>query len=240
MSGFEAPEWGSIFIPDVSLFESFVRGTLVYFAVLVLMRVCPKRQIGSVGLTDVLLLVLVSECVSQALNARANSVVNGAVAVVSLLFWDLVLDWAGFKSRWVRRVLEHEPVPLVRDGRPLPDRMKKEWITPDELAGQLRLHGVDDVAQVTAATLEPGGEVSVIRREVRKPDEPPADFDGALDRFLAAARALRGAIDWHEAQAHDHAAAAKAARKALTEHGIVGKRLLEEEAAHSMERNRHL
>lgn len=241
MSGFEAPEWGSILLPDASLFESFVRGSLVYFAVLLLMRVAPKRQLGSVGLTDVLLLVLISECVSQALNAKSNSVVNGAVAVAALLFWDFVLDWAGYRWKWVNKLFEHCPVPLIRDGRPLTDRLKKERITHDELLGQLRLQGVDEVSRVKAAFLEPGGEVSVIRRdepEETSPAADPTDFPGALDRFVAAARALRGAVEWHEAQSHEHAEAAKSARKALTQHGIVGKRLLDEDvAAHGAGRN---
>jgi uncharacterized membrane protein YcaP (DUF421 family) len=229
MTGFEAPDWAGVFVPDISLFESFLRGTVVYFAVLVLVRLVPKRQIGSVGLTDVLLLVLVSECVSQALSAKSHSVANGAVAVATLLFWDYVLDWAGFKSRWVRRALEHDAVPLIRDGRLLENQLKEEHITKDELLTQLRLQGVDEMSRVKAATLESSGEVSVVRRaEFESPDEPaaPPDFDRALEKFLAAARALRGAVEWHEAQSHDHAAAAKAARKALTEHGVAGTRLL--------------
>jgi uncharacterized membrane protein YcaP (DUF421 family) len=226
VTAFEAPDWAGVFVPDLPLFESFLRGTVVYFVVLVLVRLAPKRQIGSVGLTDVLLLVLVSECVSQALSAKAHSVANGAVAVAALLFWDYVLDWAGFKSRWVRRALEHDAVPLVRDGRLLEDPLKKEHITKDELLSQLRLQGVDEVSRVKAATLESSGEVSVVRGQSESEEDTPADFDRALEKFLAAAQALRGAVEWHEAQAHDHAAAAKAARKALTEHGVTGTRLL--------------
>jgi uncharacterized membrane protein YcaP (DUF421 family) len=229
VTAFEAPDWAGVFLPDSSLFESCLRGTVVYFTVLVLVRLAPKRQIGSVGLTDVLLLVLVSECVSQALSAKSNSVANGAVAVAALLFWDYVLDWAGFKSRWVRKALEHEPVPLIRNGRPLEDRLQKERITHDELLCQLRLHGVDAFSRVKTATLESSGKVSVVGRAKARPEEDeaaPADFDRALEKFLAAAEALRGAVEWHVAQADDHTAAAKAARKALSEHGVAGTRLL--------------
>ncbi|HVK11160.1 MAG TPA: YetF domain-containing protein [Gemmataceae bacterium] len=232
MAGFEAPDWAAIFVPDVSLFESVVRGTVVYFAVLVLMRVLPKRAIGSVGLSDILVLVLISECVSQALNANSPSVVNGVVTVVTLLVWDFALDWAGYRSVWVRKALEHQPVPLVRDGRTIDDKLRAERITKDELLSQLRLNGVEAVGQVKTATLEPDGTVSVVRRPAGEgePAEAAADFPTALDRFLVAARALRAAVEWHEAQASEHADAAKAARKALSEHGIVGRRFLHDEA----------
>ena len=232
MAGFEAPDWAGIFIPDASVFESVVRGTVVYFAALVLMRVVPKRQLGSVGLSDVLILVMVSECVSPALNANSTSVVNGVIAVATLLVWDFVLDWAGYQSVWVRRVLEHQPVPLVRDGRAIDEGLRGERITNDELLSQLRLNGVESVGQVRAATLEPDGSVSVVRRHPSEggPAAAAADFPTALDRFLEAAKALRAAVEWHEAQAGEHAEAAKAARKALTEHGIVGRRFMHDEA----------
>ena len=62
MSGFEAPSWAGMLVPDHSLAESFLRGSFVYLSLVVLFRVILRRQAGSIGLPDVMLVVLVSEC----------------------------------------------------------------------------------------------------------------------------------------------------------------------------------
>jgi uncharacterized membrane protein YcaP (DUF421 family) len=253
MAAFRMPRWDDLFVPDMGLLESFLRGTLVYFAVLILFRVFPRRQVGAVGLTDVLLVVLVSECVSQALTDKSSSVTNGIVAVSALLFWNLVLDWAGHRWPRFQRLLEPKPLPLIRDGELQRKNLEKERISEDELLSHLRQKGIDDVARVKSAHMEPEGKISVVPKDPvaatapgapgppvlangsaahrgpadrqSAPDRPP-DFDGALGRFLEAAEALRASVTWHEARAAEHAARAKAARSALTRHGVRGRALL--------------
>lgn len=226
MAGLQWPDWAGMFVPDAGLAESFLRGTIIYFAVLVLVRIVPRRQVGSVGLTDVLLVVLLSECVSQALSADAKSIPNGLAAMTALLFWNFALDWAAFRWKWVARLLEARPVPLIRDGKVIPENLCDEKITCEELESKLREEGVERVADVKAATMEPGGKVSVIPKE--KPDTPAAEPDAgaapelapALERFLAAAAELRSVVAWHEERAAEHAVAAKEAKAALARHGV--------------------
>lgn len=222
MTGLTLPEWGQVFVPDLSLAESFVRGTAVYFGILVLFRVVLKRQTGGVGLPDVMLVVLVSECVSAAINGESKSVPNGLVAVAALLFWSYLIDWASHRWGWLRRRLEPRPVELVRDGRVIAEHMKAEQVTDDELAEQLRLNGLDSAAAARRVTLESGGGVSVIPfdsgraggvsplvldRQQQGADAPRSpewdDFDAALERFLAAARELRAAAVGRHAGRHE-------------------------------------
>ncbi|MBX9626165.1 MAG: DUF421 domain-containing protein [Gemmataceae bacterium] len=250
MKGLELPAWDQVFVPDLSLAESFVRGTLVYFGILLLFRVVLKRQAGGVGLPDIMLAVLVSECVSSSINANANSVPNGLAAVGAMLFWSYALDWATHRWPRLRRRLESGPVVLIRDGRPVKENMDRERVTEDELCEQLRLNGVDDPAKVKEARIESGGEVSVIEKDEgakdgprfaanpgrerggneqgaddHRPPEPP-DFDRAVGRFLAAAEELRAAVDWHAARAAEHRKKADAARQALARHGVRGRKWL--------------
>src|SRR5215208_3622446 len=80
------PDPETMFVPDLSLLESFARASVIYLGLLALFRLVLKRQAGSLGLPDIMLAVLVSECVSQALSAGANSVPNALAAVSALLF----------------------------------------------------------------------------------------------------------------------------------------------------------
>jgi uncharacterized membrane protein YcaP (DUF421 family) len=224
MSPFGAVDWSGVFVPDASLAESFVRGSVVYLSILVLFRVVLRRQAGSIGLPDIMLVVLVSECVSVALSAEAKSVPNGLAAVAALLFWSYFLDWLGHRWPWFQRLLEPQPLTLVRDGKPLREHLDRERMTDDELEAQLRLQGVADVSEVKLATLEADGEVSVIPREEKAPPAAKVradarDLEGAARQFEEAAEQLRAAVARHERQAADHRAAARAARELLARHG---------------------
>jgi uncharacterized membrane protein YcaP (DUF421 family) len=232
MSAFAAPDWADLFAPDRPLADSFVRGTLVYFAVLVVFRVVPRRQVGSVAMADILLLILASEAVSNALNAQSLTLPNGLAALAALVFWNFAVDRAAHRWPWLQKLLEHDPVPLVRDGEPVRETMEAEAITDDELLSQLRQQGVDRVGDVRAAFVEPGGQVSVIKAEAGdrpKPDAPPADSDADPDldarvaEFVAAARRLQVAAAWHDRRASDHAKAVRAARGLLARHGVRGR-----------------
>ncbi len=203
------PDWGGMFIPDLSLLESFARASAVYLGLLILFRVVLKRQAGSLGLPDIMLVVLVSECVSPALGAESKSVTNGLVAVAALLFWSYALDRLSNHWPWLERLLEPEPVPLVRDGQTLTRNMEAEGISREELEAQIRAQGVADIRHVRSAILESDGQVSVIRAEASsRPDSPPETLEDALGQYRAAASNLEAALRRHEE-------AARAAREAL-------------------------
>jgi uncharacterized membrane protein YcaP (DUF421 family) len=174
MAGFEAPQWAQVFVPDASLAESFLRGTVIYFAVLFLFRVVLKRQSGGLGTADVLLIILVSESVSPALSANSQSIPNGLVAAAALLFWTHVLDRLERHWPWLQRRLEPPAVQLIADGALLHENMAREGITEDELRSQVRQNGIEDPKGVKAAFIESDGSVSVIPAEKRGEECAPA------------------------------------------------------------------
>src|SRR5262249_44484439 len=133
MNGFTLPDWERVFVPDISLAESFLRGTVVYLSLLVLFRLVLKRQAGKLGLPELLLLGLVSACVSRALTGPEWSVPNALVAVSALLLWNYALDRLGHRWPWFRRLLAPEPLPLVRDETLIRENMDAEGISEDEL-----------------------------------------------------------------------------------------------------------
>jgi uncharacterized membrane protein YcaP (DUF421 family) len=196
MSGFEPPDWGEVFVPDGSLWGSFLRGVVMYFGLLVMFRVVLRRQGGSIGMPDIMVVVLVSEAASQGLTGSAKSVPNALATVFALLVCNFAIDWLSYRWKWLQRLLEPEPLVLVEDGRVNHEHLRRERINDDELAAQLRGSGVDDVSRVKRATLESEGSVSVV-----KADGPPQmGVEEATARLIEAADTLKRALTWHEKQ----------------------------------------
>jgi uncharacterized membrane protein YcaP (DUF421 family) len=160
--GFDIP---AALIPDVSLFETIVRGIVMYLAIFVLLRVILRGRTSAVTISDLLVLVLIADAAQNAMADGYASVTNGAVLVGTILFWSYALDWLGYHVPRVRRLVRPRPVPLIVDGRPLAANLRRQLITEEELLSQVRLQGVADVARVQAAYVEVDGRVSVITGE---------------------------------------------------------------------------
>ena len=157
-------DWHELFAITVSPLELVIRGTAIYWLLFLLFRFLLRRDVGSLGMADVLLLVLVADAAQNAMAGEYRSVTDGAVLVLTIVGWNVAIDRLTFRSAFAQRMLEPATIPLVRNGRILHGNMRREKIKREELDAQLREHGIEDVAQVKAAYLESDGALSVIAR----------------------------------------------------------------------------
>lgn len=168
------PSPGSLFGLSVHPAEIAIRATAIYWFLYALLRYVLRRDLGSMGLTDVLLLVLLADASQNAMAGEYRTISDGFVLVATLVGWSWLLDWAGYRFESVRRWLQPAPLLLVRDGRLQRRPMRREMITEQEVLQKLRQQGIDDLADVKAMFMEADGEISVIRRGVEEtPPRPP-------------------------------------------------------------------
>lgn len=156
---------GAALVPDVSLFETVVRGVLTYAAIFVLLRVILRGRTSAVTVSDLLVLVLIADAAQDAMSAGYESITNGIVLVATIVLCSFSVDWLAHRSERVRRFVHPDRKPLIRDGRIMRKALQEELLTDEELLTQLRLNGVESVEEVKAAYLEGNGEISVIKRE---------------------------------------------------------------------------
>ena len=107
------------------------------------------------------------------MQAKRTSLAEGAILVATLVGWNFLLDWAASRYRWLERIVEPRPLPLIRAGRILHRNLRAEFLTADELQAHLRQNGVDSASKVRYACLESDGNLSVLKYE-NKPADPPA------------------------------------------------------------------
>lgn len=168
-------DWESIFAPSAPLPEGFVRGTVTYLGLLALMRIVGQRESGGLGLTDVLLVVLVAQAAAAGLNGGAESIADCAVLVVTVLFWSVAVDALAYRFPRMAVLLKARPRALIENGELNRRVMRREFMSYEEVRSHLRLHGIEDIAVVDRAYIEPNGMISVIRRDHTdtEPVEPP-------------------------------------------------------------------
>ena len=154
---------GAALVPDVSLFETVVRGIVTYFSIFVILRVVLRGRTSAVAMSDLLVLVLIADAAQNAMAAEYHSITNGIVLVGTIVLCSFATDWVAFRVPAVRRFVHPNRKPLVTNGRVMRKVLQDELMTEDELLTQLRLNGVEELAEVKAAYLEGNGEVSVIK-----------------------------------------------------------------------------
>lgn len=154
-----------LFQLSVPWWELMIRAVLVYGALLFLLRLTGKRQVGDLAPFDLVLLLILSNAVQNAMNAGDESALGGIILAVTLVGLNHVVGYLTYRSRKMEDVLEGTTDILVRDGQPVAEVLERQRITERELLTALRQHGVEDILEVRLAILENNGKVSVFRRE---------------------------------------------------------------------------
>ena len=159
----DSVEWIKIFTPDTQVLEIVVRGSVMYLALFMMLRFILRRETGSLGITDLLVIVLIADAAQNGLAGSYHTITDGLLLVVTIIGWSYLLNWLAFRYPSWRRIIQAPRVQLVRDGRILRRNLDQEKITEEELLAEIHAHGCDDVRKVRAAWIEPDGMVSVIQ-----------------------------------------------------------------------------
>jgi uncharacterized membrane protein YcaP (DUF421 family) len=158
-------DWGEIFGLRVSPWELVVRGTAMYLFLFVLFRVVVKRRVGSIGMADILILVIVADAAQNGMSGEYRSVTEAFILVATLIGWNMFIDWLTFRFPKLQQTLEPPPLPLIENGRVLWRNLRHELVSESELRTKLREHGVKDPSEVQKAYMEPDGEVTVLKKK---------------------------------------------------------------------------
>jgi uncharacterized membrane protein YcaP (DUF421 family) len=164
-------DWQTAFVPTIHLGELFMRGSIVYLFLFFAFRIL-RRQAGAIGVSDLLAVVLIADAAQNAMSADYHSVPEGLVLVSTILFWDWALDWLAFRIPALRPLVQAGPLPLIVKGLVQHRNLDRQLITEDDLASQLRQHGMAGPQGVVLCNLEGDGHISVLQKE---PEHNPAD-----------------------------------------------------------------
>jgi uncharacterized membrane protein YcaP (DUF421 family) len=155
---------GELFELEIPL-ELVLRGTAMYWFLFLVFRCITRRDVGAVGIGDILLLVIIADAAQNAMSGEYRTIADGMVLVATIVAWNLLVDWATYRFDAVRRVLEPQPLPLVVHGAVNRRNLRRELISHEELLAKLREKGIEDLSQVKLAQMEANGEISVLQED---------------------------------------------------------------------------
>jgi uncharacterized membrane protein YcaP (DUF421 family) len=139
-----------------------LRAIFLYAFVVLLMRVTGRRELSTLSAIDLVLLIILGDAIQQGLTQDDYSVTGAVIVVSTIAALQVGTSYLSFRSRRARRVLEGEPIVIVQDGKLIERNLKRERLTEDEVAEEMRAQQIASVEDVEWGILETNGTMSFI------------------------------------------------------------------------------
>jgi uncharacterized membrane protein YcaP (DUF421 family) len=144
------------------------RASILYFFMLLVIRLLGKREIGNFTAFDLIVALMLGEVVDEVIFGDV-ALAKGLLVIAVVAIWHAVNSYSSYRSTAIHRATGGVPTELVTNGQILHDALAKERLHEEELWSQLRELQIDDLAEVKTATLETNGRVSVIKADWARP-----------------------------------------------------------------------
>lgn len=147
--------------------DIILRSLAVYVFIILAFRLFGKKELSQLSITDLVLILLISNAVQNAMVGPDSSLSGGLVAALTLFVLNYLIKIINFKSKIFSKVLEGEPVMLVYKGFVKHKNLQNQKITMEELEAVAREHGLKTLKNAELIMLEKDGGISVISKELK-------------------------------------------------------------------------
>jgi uncharacterized membrane protein YcaP (DUF421 family) len=176
----DAALWRDLLHPDVSILEKILRPILVYFFLIISLRLAGKRELAQLNPFDLVVLMTLSNAVQNAIIGNDNSVLGGVIGASTLLVINYIVVRFLYSHETLDRLVEGSEDVLIDNGELLHDRLKKELITIAELQEAAHKQGFSSLDDIDRAVLEAGGTLTFV---AKKPPKEEVQFQEVLRRL---------------------------------------------------------
>lgn len=139
--------------------------TVIYVFLVLGLRLLGKRELGQMNIYDLVLIIVLANAVQNSMVGDDNSLAGGIVAAVTLLILNRLFTLALARSTRLEHAMVGEPVLILNDGQLIPDHMRREGVTREQVLTALREHGMDNLDQAHMCVLEVDGSISVVPKD---------------------------------------------------------------------------
>jgi len=150
---------------EIPVLEKIIRPILVYGFLVIVLRIASKRELGQNTTFDLVVLLMLSNTVQNAIIGQDNSLLGGLIGATALIILNELVARILYKQRKLSEVLEGSPDLLIENGQIQEEHLNKECITLSQLEEAARLQGYDNLDELEKATLEIGGGISFVPKK---------------------------------------------------------------------------
>ena len=181
--------WTELLNPGIPIAEKLLRSVVVYVFLLVGLRLAGKREMSQLNSFDLVVLLLLSNTVQNAIIGNDNSLTGGLIGAAALLALNAALVRTLYRYGKLDK-LEGRADVLIRNGRLVRRHLERELITVAELESAARRQGIDSLAHVSECRLETGGSLSFIQRHPTEDEQRHHEVLAMLAQMDSRQRAI--------------------------------------------------
>ncbi len=174
--------------------EKLLRTVGVYIFLLLGLRLAGKRELGQFNPFDLIVLLLLSNTLQNAIIGNDNSLTGGLLGAAILLVLNYGVVRFLYRHPALERLIEGDPDVLVKDGEPIERRLRRELITRDQLEAAARRQGIESLEKVSVCRLETGGALTFIERKPTDDEDRHAELVAQLCRLTDQQAALTAQV----------------------------------------------
>jgi uncharacterized membrane protein YcaP (DUF421 family) len=141
-----------------------LRALFLYAFVIFVMRIIGRRELSSLGAIDLVLLIVLGDTIQQGLTQDDYSVTGAVIAISTIAAVQVATSYLSFRSRRARTVLEGNPIVIIQDGELLEKNLRRERMTRDEVAEEMRMQQIASFAEVQWGIVENNGQISFVKK----------------------------------------------------------------------------
>lgn len=143
--------------------ESVYRSIIIYFFLMLLLRISGKRTLAEITVFDFVLILIIGDASQQSITGPDYSIVNALIIVGTLILLDTMLSFIKSRFRKVERVMDGSPLILLKDGECIKPNLNITGVDEEDiLEAARRDHGLENMKQIKYAILEKDGGIYII------------------------------------------------------------------------------
>lgn len=156
-----------------------IKTFVLYFFIIIMYRIMGKKEVGELGIGDLIVTVLIAELAALSIDSYDDSILVSIIPITVLVLCEMIISYISLKSNKFRNFIDGKPSVIIKEGKVNFTLMSKIRYTLDDLITQLREKGVKNIDEVDYAVLENSGTLSVFQKSNVYP--MPFILDGVID-----------------------------------------------------------
>jgi uncharacterized membrane protein YcaP (DUF421 family) len=142
-----------------------IRAGVAYVFIIFILRAIGRRELSSLGASDIVLLVVMGDLVQNGVTQSDQSMSGVFLAISTFAMLTVAVSVMTFKSRRARTLIEGQPLILVQEGKPIEKNLRTERLLVDDVAEEARAQGLESIDEIKWCLLEPSGSMSFIKKQ---------------------------------------------------------------------------